>query len=86
MTLRKRFIAGAVCPRCSAMDRVVILEDPAGAEPPRRACVACDFEEAMAPAGPLPPGPAGKHDQPKSPAPQTAAQPLKFFPPPKRSS
>ena len=85
MTLRKRFIAGAVCPRCSAMDRVVILEDPSGAEPPRRACVACDFEEAMAPAGPLPQTPAGKHDQPR-PAPPTTAQPLKFFPPPKRSS
>lgn len=85
MTLRKRFIAGAVCPRCSAMDRVVILEDPSGAEPPRRACVACDFEEAMAPTGPLPQAPAGKHDQPR-PAPPTTAQPLKFFPPPKRSS
>ena len=40
------------------MDRVVIPEDPSGAEPPRRACVACDFEEAMAPAGPVPQAPA----------------------------
>jgi uncharacterized metal-binding protein (TIGR02443 family) len=80
MTLRKRFIAGAVCPRCSALDRIVVLEDPTGEIPPRRACVACDFEEAMAPTGPAAPV-LGKHDRPRTPE-KTTAQPLKFFPSP----
>jgi Predicted nucleic-acid-binding protein containing a Zn-ribbon domain len=80
MSLRKRFIAGAVCPRCSALDRIVVLEDPAGEVPPKRACVACDFEEAMAPAGPEAPV-LGKHDRPRAPE-KTTAQPLKFFPSP----
>ena len=43
---RRRFIAGAVCPRCGAMDKIVVdLDDD------MRACVACDFTEAR-PAGP----------------------------------
>lgn len=38
---RRRFIAGAVCPRCGAMDRIVINLDT-----DQRECVACDFSEA----------------------------------------
>ncbi len=38
---RRRFIAGAVCPRCGAMDRIVVDMDTQ-----RRECVACDFSEA----------------------------------------
>lgn len=38
---RRRFIAGAVCPRCGAMDRIVIDLDT-----DQRECVACDFSEA----------------------------------------
>ena len=60
------------------MDRVVILEDPSGAEPPRRACVACDFEEAMVPAGPVPQAPAGTIGLDRLR--KGTAQPLKFFP------
>ena len=37
---RRRFIAGAVCPRCSAMDKIVVdLESDA------RECVSCGFSE-----------------------------------------
>lgn len=37
---RRRFIAGAVCPRCSAMDKIIVdLESDA------RECVACGFSE-----------------------------------------
>ncbi len=37
---RRRFIAGAVCPRCGAMDKLVVDMDTQ-----RRECVACDFSE-----------------------------------------
>ena len=38
---RRRFIAGAVCPRCSAMDKIIVdLESDA------RECVACGFTDA----------------------------------------
>ena len=38
---RRRFIAGAVCPRCGAMDKIVV-----DTETQTRECVACDFSEA----------------------------------------
>ena len=37
---RRRFIAGAVCPRCSAMDKIVVDLDS-----DERECVACGFSE-----------------------------------------
>jgi uncharacterized metal-binding protein (TIGR02443 family) len=37
---RRRFIAGAVCPRCAAMDRIVVDLDTE-----RRECVACGFSD-----------------------------------------
>ncbi len=39
-TKRRRFIAGAVCPHCGEMDRLVIDLDT-----DRRECVACGFSE-----------------------------------------
>ena len=36
----RRFIAGAVCPRCSQMDRIVV-----DMETDRRECVACGFSD-----------------------------------------
>ncbi|MDZ7783307.1 MAG: YheV family putative metal-binding protein [Halioglobus sp.] len=36
----RRFIAGAVCPRCARMDKIVL--DP---ETDRRFCVSCGFSE-----------------------------------------
>jgi len=45
---RRRFIAGAVCPRCSQMDTIVV--DPDSDE---RSCVACGFSESR-------PGHAGR--------------------------
>lgn len=38
---RRRFIAGAVCPRCAAMDKIVVDLDSDARE-----CVACGFSEA----------------------------------------
>ena len=37
---RRRFIAGAVCPRCSAMDKIVVDLDR-----DIRECVACGYSE-----------------------------------------
>ncbi len=37
---RRRFIAGAVCPRCSAMDKIVVDLDT-----DQRECVACGFSD-----------------------------------------
>ncbi len=36
-----RFIAGAVCPRCGQMDRIVVSADGE-----TRSCIACDFSDA----------------------------------------
>ena len=38
----KRFIAGAVCPRCGEMDRLVSYTNDEGSF---KECVSCDFEE-----------------------------------------
>lgn len=43
---RRRFIAGAVCPRCGVMDRIVVDLDS-----DQRECVACGFSESR-PQGP----------------------------------
>ena len=40
-TSRRRFIAGAVCPRCAQMDKIVVNLDT-----DQRECVACGFSEA----------------------------------------
>jgi hypothetical protein len=37
---RRRFIAGAVCPRCARMDKIVVNLDTN-----QRECVACGFSE-----------------------------------------
>ena len=43
--IKKRFIAGAVCPRCAAMDRLVMYEDDGRTV---RECVECGFSDAQA--------------------------------------
>jgi uncharacterized metal-binding protein (TIGR02443 family) len=40
-TNRRRFIAGAVCPRCAQMDKIVVNLDT-----DQRECVACGFSES----------------------------------------
>jgi uncharacterized metal-binding protein (TIGR02443 family) len=41
---KKRFLAGATCPRCSAQDRVQVYSE-AGKD--FRECVACGFKDEM---------------------------------------
>ena len=44
MTAKKRFIAGAVCPKCKAMDRIVMYREN---DKDFRECVACGFSDEM---------------------------------------
>ena len=41
---KRRFVAGAVCPRCSAMDKLTVYNE-AGID--YRECVSCGFKEEM---------------------------------------
>ncbi len=40
----RRFIAGAVCPACSAMDRIQMWEEQGT---PHRYCVACHYSDTL---------------------------------------
>jgi uncharacterized protein len=42
MTIKRRFIAGAKCPRCEAQDRIVMLTTP---EAEWIECIECDYSE-----------------------------------------
>ena len=42
--VKKRFIAGAVCPRCSAMDKLMTYKEN---EKDFRECVSCGFKDEM---------------------------------------
>tara|TARA_B110000971_G_C19681251_1_gene351198 strand:+ start:227 stop:472 length:246 start_codon:yes stop_codon:yes gene_type:complete len=41
---KKRFIAGAICPRCSEMDKITIFQEN---EKDFRHCVSCGFTDQM---------------------------------------
>ncbi len=43
-TIKKRFIAGAVCPKCATMDTVFTYRQDGNEW---RGCVNCDFNEVM---------------------------------------
>ena len=48
--MKRRFIAGAVCPKCEQMDKVVMYDD---ADNQRwRECVSCGFKDKMTDEGP----------------------------------
>lgn len=48
----KRFIAGAVCPRCAEMDKLVMYLNQARQQV--RECVRCGYSDMMTDAGPAP--------------------------------
>lgn len=72
----KRFIAGAVCPRCGVQDRIRVYSVEGATH---RDCVACGFTDLLeeAPADTLP---QGRLDGPRKPA-AAKGQPLQFHPP-----
>lgn len=75
---QKRFIAGAVCPRCAALDKVVAYHKD-GAD--FRECVACGFVDqlSMGASAPLPDTRVSKSERRDT----IAATPLKFVEPKK---
>jgi len=44
LKIKKRFIAGAVCPRCSEMDKLMMYKEQ-GKD--KRECVSCGFKDEM---------------------------------------
>ena len=46
----RRFIAGAVCPRCAEMDKLVLYRNDEGQQV--RECVRCGYSELMTDQGP----------------------------------
>ena len=84
--VRKRFIAGAVCPECNTVDRIVVeyaeVRLSAG-ELSRRRCVDCGFVDPFADAGAAQTGtgaiPRGKPER-RRPA-EVAANPVRIIDP-----
>jgi len=76
--MKKRFIAGAVCPRCGIMDRIRMFESEEGTF---QECVSCGYkdrqptEAEMAQAAELETRVTHKA-QPR----KTTAQPIRFYP------
>ncbi|MEE4360424.1 MAG: YheV family putative zinc ribbon protein [Pseudomonadales bacterium] len=86
---RKRFIAGAVCPRCGVLDRILMYEAEtveASAEPAlTRECVDCGFSEVL-PAEPAAAPLPGRHDKARPIAPEAErARPIRFYPKPPKA-
>ena len=84
---RRRFIAGAVCPRCAKMDKIVVDLDT-----DQRECIACGFSEARPgmPATEQTPPPSDaatelptRVSRPAPSKPLSQGQTLQFFPNPK---
>lgn len=77
--MKKRFIAGAVCPRCSEMDKIVMYEKD---EINYRECVECGYEDEMSVAGLANEIPTRVNEKPANP--QVAEQVLNFVDPSKK--
>lgn len=43
--MKRRFIAGAVCPECKQLDKIVMFDDEQGRR--WQECVACSFREML---------------------------------------
>lgn len=72
----KRFIAGAVCPRCGVQDRLRLFSVDGAAH---RDCVACGFSDVLEEAR-SESLPQGRLDGPIKPLP-AKGKPLQFHPP-----
>lgn len=76
----KRFIAGAVCPACTAMDTIRTFEEDGR---PARECVSCGYADTLDERGNAVPREVPTRVSKPKPAPQTKAQTVQFFPNPK---
>lgn len=83
MSVIKRFIAGAVCPRCGEQDTLRMHRDD---EREHRECVRCDFADSLRLDGEPEVAELETRVTPKAEPPAKVAdesvQPLKFFPNP----
>ncbi len=75
----KRFVAGAVCPRCSKMDTLRMYRDE---EREHRECVKCDFSDTMRLDGEPEPAELETRVNQLADGPAPDAQPLLFHPNP----
>lgn len=79
--VKKRFIAGAVCPACEAQDTIKMW-DVDGV--PHRECVACGFADTLNEQGISVPRELGTRvNQAKPAAPKPSSHTVQFFPNPK---
>ena len=78
---KKRFIAGAVCPACSEMDRIKMW-DVDGV--PHRECVACGYADTLNAQGQSVPRELGTRvNKAAAKAPDPKVKAVQFFPNPK---
>ena len=78
---KKRFIAGAVCPACSEMDRIKMWEVDGV---PHRACVACGYADTLNAQGQSVPRELGTRvNQAAVKVPDPKVKAVQFFPNPK---
>ncbi|PVY77438.1 hypothetical protein C8D92_103123 [Tamilnaduibacter salinus] len=71
----KRFIAGAVCPRCGAMDRLMMHRD---GDHQYRECIDCGFEDAQSLVEDAAPEPETRVNR-RDPSEQHTVEPVVFF-------
>lgn len=75
MYQKRRFIAGAVCPRCNEMDKLVIYGNEEGLF---RECVSCGYKDKQAEAEAPSPELATRVNHAPEPTPEDVV-PLKFY-------
>lgn len=79
--VKKRFIAGAVCPACEAQDTIKMWDVD---DVPHRECVACGFADTLNAQGISVPKELGTRVTPPAPKPAAAkSHTVQFFPNPK---
>lgn len=77
---KKRFIAGAVCPACSEMDKLMMWNEN---EVPHRECVACGYSDTLNAQGQSIPRELGTRVNQAEAKPKPKVQTVQFFPNPK---
>jgi uncharacterized protein len=77
---KKRFIAGAVCPACSEMDKLMMWNED---EVPHRECVACGYSDTLNAQGQSIPRELGTRVNQAEAKPKPKVQTVQFFPNPK---
>lgn len=78
--MKKRFIAGAVCPACNTMDTIKMWDEQGV---PQRECVACGFADTLDEQGNSVPRELPTRVSQAAAKPAAQEQTLQFFPNPK---